>query len=778
MRSRHPATAGAGLAVLLLAVALPVQAESKAASASLRVLAAKARSRSGWVSLLHYAQRTKDAEQRGLAYFTLGYREFDADSYGFALKNFRLAEKTHFSFSDYACYYQAATAREAGHPDVVLSALADFPSRYPDSLLREDALELYARTLLDAGQPGRALDALEKGRRVRQEPSLALLLASAYRKLDRPQEAARIFQEIYYAHPATYEAKVADQTLDKLRVELKGNLPAVSDEIRTARADKLFKKSRYNDALQEYAALIEERAKSPLVARWKLGHARCLYRLRRITAALDELQVPLSGHPAEDAERLSTLVDIYLRQDDSDAADVILDQLGSVYPRSSAYASALDSAGDYFVRQGDWKRAAHYYRPLATSFPHTDWGQEASWRVAWFDYLQKDTARAHQAFEAYLKRYPESWHAAAALYWLGRLAEDDGAAATARELYRSLEARFGHSYYATRARLRERRLAARASHDDPSSAGAWVRTAGLGRHVPPLAPPPVSPCSVDPPSEDIARFRVLHSLSLNDLAGQYLRTLISDRPGDTELVLALSRFEMQQGELGKALLDAVKAVDNYSEFAFSALPKEIWDLLYPRAYWNLVRRESRARGLDPYLVMALIRQESAFNPRAVSVANARGLMQILPQTVTRRRSSRRYVARRLMGPSYNIRIGTGHLRRLSAAFDGNSVQMLAAYHAGLTRVNTWLSEFSFSDPDEFLETIPIPTTRAYVERVLRDSEVYRQLLTGNADFADCRLPHDDTVGVEPAKGKTKTRKAGRATTPDEASALAAPSPTS
>ena len=96
------------------------------------------------------------------------------------------------------------------------------------------------------------------------------------------------------------------------------------------------------------------------------------------------------------------------------------------------------------------------------------------------------------------------------------------------------------------------------------------------------------------------------------------------------------------------------------------------------------------------------------------------------------------MARRLLSPSYNVQIGTGILRRLSTANDGKMELALAAYHAGQSRVNTWWSQFAYRDPAEFLESIPIPSTRGYVERVIRDAAVYRKLLTGTARFADCR----------------------------------------
>jgi soluble lytic murein transglycosylase len=98
---------------------------------------------------------------------------------------------------------------------------------------------------------------------------------------------------------------------------------------------------------------------------------------------------------------------------------------------------------------------------------------------------------------------------------------------------------------------------------------------------------------------------------------------------------------------------------------FSDLPEEVWDFLYPQAYWKLIQRQARLNKLDPYLVMGLIRQESAFNARALSVANARGLMQVLPETAATAAAPRalRNAARRLYDPNYNVRVGMRLSRR-------------------------------------------------------------------------------------------------------------------
>ena len=130
--------------------------------------------------------------------------------------------------------------------------------------------------------------------------------------------------------------------------------------------------------------------------------------------------------------------------------------------------------------------------------------------------------------------------------------------------------------------------------------------------------------------------------------------------------------------------------------------------------------------------MGLIRQESAFNPKATSISNARGLMQMLPQTaaygLNRRRQ--RLAGRRLYDPAYNVRVSCRYLCRMIKAFNGNLEESLAAYNAGDSRVREWLRARTFNDPTEFLESVPFRETRSYVEALLRDAAIYRQIMTG------------------------------------------------
>jgi soluble lytic murein transglycosylase len=686
----------------------------------------------------------------------LGYREYEAEDYAAAVKDLSQAVASEFSLADAATYYGAAAAQRAGDPLRAAEAVADFATRFPSSPLSFQAIDLLAQALLEAHESQRALQALAADPRVRQRPSLALLRAQAYLQAEQFSDAARAFQEVYYAFPAAPQAKAAGEALGALRAKLGVDFPSPTEEIQTTRVENLFKASRFDEALKENEELLQTQPSSPFALRWRLERARCLLQLHRGGDAVEKLSPSLAAEPALDAERLALLVEAYAQQGDATAMLQALSQIQSLYPQSPAYALALSTAGNFFYRQLDWQSAARYYLPLAESFPQSEYARDAGWRLAWTHYLTHDRGGMEEALRDYIVRYPDSPHVAAALYWLARSEEERGASSEgaahqdeARALYALLKKRFVQSYYAIQAGERLRNLqpsqkegeeSKEASPGPPSS-----RAAMLAQAIPPPPSPGFagSPCgSVAPGGGEVARRALtLRALSLENPAEDYLKAALaeSSKEAAPDLWFLLSQVERDQGNVSVALLDALKVAPAYAQVEFAALPEELWNLLFPRPFRQLVERQARANRVDPYLIMGLIRQESAFNPRATSSANARGLMQILPETASRsRRSSRlRSVGRQLYNPAYNVRVGCAYLRGLLNQFDGKPELALAAYHAGDFRVKDWLARYAFSDSTEFLEAIPIPPTRAYVEAVLRDAAIYRRLLTGSPEFAKC-----------------------------------------
>jgi soluble lytic murein transglycosylase len=260
--------------------------------------------------------------------------------------------------------------------------------------------------------------------------------------------------------------------------------------------------------------------------------------------------------------------------------------------------------------------------------------------------------------------------------------------------------------------------------------------------IPVLKPPVIPPrlaCLATAPSDAARPALILQALDLKSLEEDYLKAALAEDNSPAELRLLLTELSAAQNDPTGALFAALKTAPSSAQMEFFDLPKEVWDFLYPQAYWKLIQSQARLNNLDPYLVMGLVRQESAFSARALSVANARGLMQILPETAAHssRPSRTRSAARRLYDPTYNVRVGCTYLAALMKDFDGRPELALAAYNAGDFRVKDWIGKYSSRDPGMFLESIPIPATRTYVELVLRDAEIYRQLLSGSPHFAEC-----------------------------------------
>jgi soluble lytic murein transglycosylase len=155
--------------------------------------------------------------------------------------------------------------------------------------------------------------------------------------------------------------------------------------------------------------------------------------------------------------------------------------------------------------------------------------------------------------------------------------------------------------------------------------------------------------------------------------------------------------------------------------------KELFEQIYPRPFFELFVRNNE--GVDPYLLLAIARKESRFNPRAVSSANAQGLMQINPDTALKMTGSS---SSDLFSPELSIRLGAKHLLLDLSRFDGKLPHTIAAYNAGDEAVSRWVQRYTVSNPLLFLDLIPYRETRDYVAFVFSNYYWYRKLYSSEA----------------------------------------------
>jgi soluble lytic murein transglycosylase len=207
-----------------------------------------------------------------------------------------------------------------------------------------------------------------------------------------------------------------------------------------------------------------------------------------------------------------------------------------------------------------------------------------------------------------------------------------------------------------------------------------------------------------------------------------------------------------RGDNTSALLALAKSYPDYSQMKPEEMSREEWDIFYPLHSWDLIKRWAQARNLDPYTVAGLIRQESVFNPRASSHANAYGLMQLIMPTA--RAMARKYgtasvnSVEDLFNPALNIELGTAYMRDQLDKY-GRIEYLAVAYNAGPGRVVSWRQTLPL-EMDEFVEAIPFRETKGYVQGVVRNSAQYRRLYDENGNFKA-------NVGSRPLRGEIDTK---------------------
>lgn len=161
--------------------------------------------------------------------------------------------------------------------------------------------------------------------------------------------------------------------------------------------------------------------------------------------------------------------------------------------------------------------------------------------------------------------------------------------------------------------------------------------------------------------------------------------------------------------------------------------KPVLRRLFPIPFAPAIAQAAAEHDLDPFLVAALVRVESGFNPEAVSSRGARGLMQVMPDTgqwIAAQLGWPGYAPDWLFDPEINLRMGTWYLRALLDQFGGQLAVALAAYNAGRTRVQEWLVQGRWDGQADTLADIPFPETRHHVQRVLSTLDAYRWLYDG------------------------------------------------
>ncbi|MGH9524119.1 MAG: transglycosylase SLT domain-containing protein [Terriglobales bacterium] len=677
-----------------------------------------ARSPAAYAGVERYARKHAHDDAGALANLALGYAHILDHDPAKSIAPLKLAQARAGELADYVTYFLGSAEQAAGKSDDAVTLLRDFQAKYPDSLFKRESAIVYANAVVATGEPAAAVVVLSKNR-LPTRSDVELYLAQAQLKAGDTANAADTLRHLYFSIPASAEA---DRAAALLRATPDGI--GATYALQKVRADALLKSHRYRDAADAYRDLLALAAADDRdEVQVSLGAA--LHRAGDDRAARQVLEQVKSFGETE-AERLFYLLEIARSDNDDSRFQHTLEQLRVAAPHSSYLEDGLLTAGNVFLLRNDYDHAIDMYRELRQRFPQGHLAAYANWKDAWLSLRQNRIDDARQGFERQIADYATSQQVPAALFWRARIAEDNEKnLAKARAYYATLTQRFPNYYYAdlARDRLSGRKGSAEALAD-------------------PLLEKLPSPhtdrrlTAAEPPEDDLhlQKSRLLHNAGMTEYAIRELKAAAAEGGSDWA-TSEMARLYRDDGQYHRVVELMKAAVPSYFSLNLDALPRPYWEDLFPRPFWSDLQRDARNNGLDPFLVASLIRQESEFNPGAVSRANAVGLMQVLPSTgkkLARAENIRHFNGDSLLVPEINLKLGTRYFRELVDHFNGNLEYALAAYNAGSDRVDAWIAAGNFRDTAEFVESIPFTETREYVQAIMRNATVYRKLYAGTA----------------------------------------------
>ena len=572
------------------------------------------------------------------------------------------------------------------------------------SSTRVELLELLGRAHAGRGDEVRARSVWEQATRATRSrerlASLHLRIAESFGRSGRLDRAAQAYRRIWVRYPDLAEGEAADRALDTLERELSRVFRDASHTLE--RGDTLFQQNHNEGALAAYEEAIVLGLPAAERRRAEAGRADTLFRLRRYP----EAALAYRALPATEARRIEE-ARAHARSGQVTRAARELAELGGA-SRTAEGLRALLIAALLWDGEGAWDQAEPLYQEVSARAPSSSAAAEARWQLGWRAYRSGRHAEAiahlERLYEAEAKLDPIA--ALRPHYWILRAREQAGDPAAASG-YAELAREYPLTYYGWRAAARApRAFDAVPRPPEPLATG----TEGL-------RPP------------DLVRARILLEAGLDDVAADELALLdtrargMADRLGLAQLHAELGAFDRAQRLV----------IDGYGEgLSRGPVPGqlELWWYAWPAPFEEDVRAvEEQGGWLDAALLYSIMREESGYRPGVISVAGARGLLQLMPATAERVARDVHLVPFTpddLFLPSVSIRLGSAYLEGLLREFDGRRSAAIGSYNAGPHVVARWV-ERNAGEDDEFVEEIPYSQTRAYVKRVMRSLHAYRVL---------------------------------------------------
>ena len=374
----------------------------------------------------------------------------------------------------------------------------------------------------------------------------------------------------------------------------------------------------------------------------------------------------------------------------------------------------FDTFATRYMLDSEIEKSQFWWQRLLSHFPKHNLAAKSAWQLAWSHLQQKNTDKALTFLKRGLKtRIHNSEMKAKLLYWQGKLQQATGRTDLADKSFKKLILRQPNTYYGMRLMSAE---------NIPESILSVVKTRKAKLYAEPTE------LISEKTKELLQRTEFLFDIAEPE---QALRELFAGlgRYKNSTRNWHVSHMLHRRGE-HHALL---RIVANYylpHMISLEVGEYPLWELAYPRPYWSQLKSYANQAGIDPYFALAIMREESHFDPQALSSSKAIGLMQLLPSTakdIAKRKKIKLKEREEIFDPEMNTKLGTFYLGRLANKFKSELIYTAGSYNAGPENMSKWINRWNGKSLDDFVEQIPFKETRKYVKRVYRSYKLYKQI---------------------------------------------------
>ena len=659
------------------------------------------------------------------------------------LESDQIAAKT--KLGDYVLWLRGKALLAANREPEAISVLSRLLKEFPGSLRVREARLLLAESFIRNGKADQ-VKGLLKGLIEQNDGPAIILAADAAEKQGQKPELVAMLRRAYFYAAGTDSSKAA---LDRLTALGESTDPSNAEEL-AARGSELFAAKRYSDAADAFAQVVEKYPEAATPGtRLKLVEAYA-----RAGKTL-EAKAAYGAIPARAGGRAEAQYSVVMGFASAKQWPQVLTEISLMrenHSKSEWTPKAMIDAG---MEARDQKRKTEESQLLTaavTAYPRAIDVAKAQFELAWLQHESGNFEISSRMLTEHLARYvdKDNTYRGQTGYWAARDSERAGKLAEACALYDGTVFRYGANWYGYLAldRLTRLRRDGKCQGAAKFGKGSQIAEAVENLKVVTVA----DETAGEKELKRLERSVDLTDVGLFDWSVEELEAAKGTAQNSPSVNLALAQHYRLKGDNVRALLTLAKSYPDYAQMFPEEMTRDEWDIFYPLINWNDIKFWANKRHLDPYQVAGLIRQETIFDPKAKSSANAYGLMQLLVPTA--RTMARKYgasnlsiTASALYDPALNIELGTAYMREQLDKY-GKIEYMSVAYNAGPGRVVSWRKTLP-AEIDEFVEEIPFRETKGYVKGVIRNSAQYRRLYDLDGKFKA-------NVGARPVKAAIAT----------------------